>query len=216
LISLNLVSLPIFTPLSSTAGRGIIFLPRRLALDNDLFGPVLLTCQGKRSRTAWTPMETMNPKSQSQLNLQTFALPPPEPIRTLRKFQSHQNLSSNPQSAHQPRPQLQRNVGSHRDHSDEAPQHHTQLPSAQSHGRSRSNSEIVTSSNLFGPPTRRRPVSGRKSGSTGLYGRRSGLDTLLREGPPGGNVTVGLQDLRYLVLSTRVDSDSDGMVGLIP
>jgi cell cycle arrest protein BUB2 len=72
----------------------------------------------------------------------------------------------------------------------------------------------VTSSNLGHSQTRRRPASGRKSGSIGVSGKRSGLDTLLREGPPGGNIAVGLQDLRYLVLSSRVDSDSDGMVRL--
>lgn len=150
----------------------------------------------------------MNPKSQSQLSLPTFGLPSPESTRTLRKFQSHQNLSFNSQ--------LQRNNASHRDRWDEAPQHHhTQLPSALSHGRLRSNSDIVTSNNLAAP-TRRRPASGRKSGAMGISGKRSDLDTLLRDGPPQGNVVVGLQELRYLILSTGVDSDIDGMVRWMP
>lgn len=58
----------------------------------------------------------------------------------------------------------------------------------------------------------RRLTASRKSGSMGLVGKRSGLDALLRDGPPGNNVAMGLEELRYLILSARVDADSDGMV----
>lgn len=41
------------------------------------------------------------------------------------------------------------------------------------------------------------------------------MENLLRDGPQG-NVREGLQELKYLVLSTRVDADADGMVGFQP
>lgn len=57
--------------------------------------------------------------------------------------------------------------------------------------------------------TQKRPA--RKTGSS-VGVKRSGLETLLREGPPNGDILEGLQELRYLILSTRVDADHDGMV----
>lgn len=56
--------------------------------------------------------------------------------------------------------------------------------------------------------TQKRPA--RKTGSS-VGVKRSGLETLLREGPPNGDILEGLQELRYLILSTRVDADHDGM-----
>lgn len=46
---------------------------------------------------------------------------------------------------------------------------------------------------------------------SGFGVRRSVLESLLRDGPQNGDVTGGLQELRYLTLSTRVDADGDGM-----
>ena len=53
----------------------------------------------------------------------------------------------------------------------------------------------------------RRPL--RKSG-VGV--KRSTLESFLRDGPLNGNLLEGLQELRYQVLSSRVDADADGMV----
>lgn len=58
-------------------------------------------------------------------------------------------------------------------------------------------------------PTQRRPA--RKTGS-GFGVKRSVLESFLRDGPPNGNVVDSLRELRYLVLSTRVEADVDGMV----
>ncbi len=38
------------------------------------------------------------------------------------------------------------------------------------------------------------------------------LETLIRDGPPRGDIAEGLRDLRYFVLSDGVDADNDGMV----
>lgn len=40
------------------------------------------------------------------------------------------------------------------------------------------------------------------------------LETFLRDGPQNGDLVGGLQELRYLVLSSRVEADGDGMVCL--
>lgn len=39
------------------------------------------------------------------------------------------------------------------------------------------------------------------------------LESLLRDGPQNGKTAESLQELKYLVLSSRVDADGDGMVG---
>ncbi|KAK2741007.1 hypothetical protein FQN55_008562 [Onygenales sp. PD_40] len=156
----------------------------------------------------------MSPQAQSQLNLASFGGSPPSPqaTRTLRRYQSHQSLSSHsPTFAPQLRQPLQRNAFSSRDRPDEST---TRAPTQTSvivpHNRARSNSD-VTANSIAAMQLPRRPAGGRKSGSIGFTGKRSGLDVLLRDGPPADNVAVGLEDLRYLVLSTRVDADSDGM-----
>ena len=43
--------------------------------------------------------------------------------------------------------------------------------------------------------------------------KRSVLESYLRDGPQNGDMIEGLQELRYLVLSSRVEADADGMVG---
>lgn len=42
--------------------------------------------------------------------------------------------------------------------------------------------------------------------------KRSMLETFLRDGPQNGDLAGGLHELRYLVLSSRVEADGDGMV----
>ncbi len=42
--------------------------------------------------------------------------------------------------------------------------------------------------------------------------RRSELDEFLRRGPANGDVTQGLAELRYRILSDGIPSNSEGMV----
>lgn len=42
--------------------------------------------------------------------------------------------------------------------------------------------------------------------------KRSLLESLIRDGPQNGKTREALQELKYLVLSYRVDADGDGMV----
>jgi cell cycle arrest protein BUB2 len=42
--------------------------------------------------------------------------------------------------------------------------------------------------------------------------KRSGLETLLRDGPADGKLLDTLQELRLMVLSNKVEADTDGMV----
>ncbi|EFW15277.1 hypothetical protein D8B26_008153 [Coccidioides posadasii str. Silveira] len=154
-----------------------------------------------------------SPKSQSQLQLPPLPnLSTPQPARTLRRFQSHQNLSTKPQSLSTPlRGQSHR--GSLNQQSDQnANQNNTQTATATTpvHGRHRSNSD-VTSPTAMRTMTQKSRSSTRKSGSMGFPGKRSGLELLLRDGPPGNDLVAGLDELRYLILSNRVDADGDGM-----
>lgn len=79
--------------------------------------------------------------------------------------------------------------------------------------RPRSNSDAATrEATLTAPiPTQRRPA--RKTGS-GVGIKRSFLENLVRDGPQHGNTKEALQELKYLVLSTGVDADGDGMVSV--
>ncbi|KAL2808157.1 rab-GTPase-TBC domain-containing protein [Aspergillus granulosus] len=143
------------------------------------------------------------PPTQAQLNLAALAgSPSPRTMRGLRKIQSHHNLSSGPLVSH---------VSSARSSTgpDELSRP-AQLDSPvrlRSHRRARSNSD-ASSRDAPAIPTVRRP--GRKTGS-GFGVKRSLLETLLRDGPQQGNIQEALQELRYLVLSTRVEADGDGM-----
>ncbi|KAL4866848.1 hypothetical protein BDV12DRAFT_130139 [Aspergillus spectabilis] len=144
------------------------------------------------------------PPTQAQLNLAALAgYPSPRTMRGLRKIQSHHNLSSGPALSSQ--------VSSARSSAgpDELSKP-AQLDSPvrlRTHRRARSNSD-ASSRDVPQLPTQRRP--GRKTGS-GFGVKRSLLETLLRDGPQHGNVQEALQELRYLVLSTRVEADGDGM-----
>ncbi|KAL4884325.1 rab-GTPase-TBC domain-containing protein [Aspergillus karnatakaensis] len=144
------------------------------------------------------------PPTQAQLNLAALAgSPSPRTMRGLRKIQSHQHLSSGPALSSQ--------LSSARSSAgpDELSKP-AQLDSPvrlRTHRRARSNSD-ASSRDAPILPTQRRP--GRKTGS-GFGVKRSHLETLLRDGPQHGNLQEALQELRYLVLSTRVEADGDGM-----
>lgn len=154
----------------------------------------------------------MNPRAPSHSHLPGNATLSPQSTRTLRRFQSHQALSTTVTTASS----SQSRVYGHR-HSlnprESDPPFLTSPPPAQptSHKRARSNSDAAKNS-AIGVQSYRRPTASRKSGSIGHTGKRSGLEALLRDGPPGNNISGGLEEIRYLILSTRIDADIDGMV----
>jgi cell cycle arrest protein BUB2 len=127
-------------------------------------------------------------------------------MRTLRKIQSHQVLSTS--SALIAQTQASRQAGSHEaDQSAATPGAATR---ARAHRRARSNSDAASREAAATPPAnQRRPA--RKTGS-GIGVKRSLLENLLRDGPQSSNPHEGLRELKYLVLSSRVDADGDGMV----
>ncbi|KAJ5486634.1 hypothetical protein N7530_000934 [Penicillium desertorum] len=129
----------------------------------------------------------------------------PRTMRTLRKIQSHQVLSTS--SALIAQTQASRQAGSHEaDPSAATPGAATR---ARAHRRARSNSDAASREAAATPPAnQRRPA--RKTGS-GIGVKRSLLENLLRDGPQSSNPHEGLRELKYLVLSSRVDADGDGM-----
>ncbi|KGY14795.1 hypothetical protein PABG_12289 [Paracoccidioides brasiliensis Pb03] len=166
----------------------------------------------------------MSSKHPPQFQLPSVAGSPtsPQVVRTLRRFQSHQSLTSNTSTfPPNPRQPLQRNPASYRDRPEENAerQNNTEAPTFLTRTRTRSNSDVTSNSiaavqqhqQYQQQQNHRRPAGGRKSGSLGFVGRRSSLDILLRDGPSVDGMAASLQDLRYLVLSNRVDSDGDGM-----
>jgi cell cycle arrest protein BUB2 len=145
------------------------------------------------------------PPTQAQLNLAALAgSPSPRTMRGLRKIQSHHNLSSGP-----PVSQISSARSSAGPDELAKPAQLDSPVRLRTHRRARSNSD-ASSREAPAIPSVRRP--GRKTGS-GFGVKRSLLETLLRDGPQqGNNVQEALQELRYLVLSTRVEADGDGMV----
>lgn len=151
-----------------------------------------------RPQRSWGPAEPETPAS-------------PRTTRTLRKIQSHQVLTTS--NALIAQTQSSRPSGTHTG----AAEHTTAGASAgppkrsQSHRRPRSNSDAAAREAALAAAvsTQRRPA--RKTGS-GVGVKRSLLETLLRDGPHNGKTQQALQELKYLVLSTRVDADGDGMV----
>lgn len=151
----------------------------------------------------------MSQPTQAQLNLAALAgSPSPRTMRTLRKIQSHQILSSNPSAFSGPTSHLSTARSSA--NAEELAQQ-AQLDSPvrlRTHRRARSNSDAGSGER---PILQTQKRSGRKTGS-GFGIKRSVLESLLRDGPQNGDVDNALKELRYLVLSTRVEADGDGMV----
>lgn len=134
----------------------------------------------------------------------------PRTMRTLRKIRSHQVLSTSSALIAQTQAAQQ------------ASPHDTQPESAavlggttrvRAHRRTRSNSDAASRASrettATPPATQRRPA--RKTGS-GIGVKRSLLENFLRDGPQNDDLNEGLRELKYLVLSCRVDADGDGMV----
>lgn len=143
------------------------------------------------------------------------AVAPPSP-RKLRKYQSHQSLTSSAFSSFgQPLSAVTSAGGEGKTRPREVPgtQDAQTEPTARPRTRARSNSESGPShapSLTTGSVKAKRPA--RKTDSSGYLIRKSGLDALLREGPVDGKFLEKLQELRLMVLSNQVDADSDGMV----
>lgn len=133
----------------------------------------------------------------------------PRTPRTLRKFRSHQVLTTSSAliaQTHSSNPSRSRPL-------DAGPNSVSSGSSVRgpTHRRVRSNSDAAArEAALTAPaPTQRRPA--RKTGS-GIGLKRSLLENMLRDGPQNGYTHEALQELKYLILSTRVDADGDGMV----
>ncbi|KAF7182039.1 hypothetical protein CNMCM7691_001427 [Aspergillus felis] len=149
----------------------------------------------------------MSQPTQAQLNLAALAgSSSPRTMRTLRKIQSHQILSSNPSVVSGPTSRLS-TARSSANAEELAQQAQLESPVRLRHRRARSNSDAGSGER---PILQTQKRSGRKTGS-GFGIKRSVLETLLRDGPQNGDVDDALKELRYLVLSTRVEADGDGM-----
>lgn len=147
--------------------------------------------------------------------LSTLQPSSPRAHRTIRRLQSAQTLSSNSPSANSPslisqqRQQQQRHVsGIYRD---PLPAQQLSTSAAQSHHRSRSNSDAAVTSVSNSGPGQRRNAAAKKIIAPALSTKQQ-LEVLIRDGPPRGDIAGGLRDLRYYVLSDGVESDHDGMV----
>lgn len=144
---------------------------------------------------------------------QSWGLPSPEipasprTMRTLRKIQSHQVLTTSNALIAQTQSSRSGARGVDSGSSSTISNNTIRAPT---HRRARSNSDAAArEAALARVSTQRRPA--RKTGS-GIGLKRSFLENLLRDGPQHGNTQEALQELKYLVLSTRVDADGDGMV----
>lgn len=83
--------------------------------------------------------------------------------------------------------------------------------SAPGSGRTRANSDAPAS---FKRPSVARKAPLATSAATAAataHQRKSSLELLIREGPTNGHIEQGLTDLRYQILSSRVEAGKDGM-----
>ncbi|KAJ5712843.1 uncharacterized protein N7483_010024 [Penicillium malachiteum] len=132
----------------------------------------------------------------------------PRTMRNLRKIRSHQVLTTS--SALIAQTQSSRSSGARATETGSAVTPGSITARTPTHRRTRSNSDAAARAAALAStvPAQRRPA--RKTGS-GIGIKRSLLENLLRDGPHNGKTSEGLQELKYLVLSCRVDADGDGM-----
>lgn len=131
----------------------------------------------------------------------------PQATRGLRRLQSHQTLSSNsPSLITQQRQQLQQQRNTSTGQKDGLQQNMQNLSMSTStqSSRARANSDATLGSTL------KPPSSVRKQAAS--HARKSSLENLLREGPFRGDIDTGLKEMRWLILSKRVEAEKDGMV----
>lgn len=150
------------------------------------------------------PSTTVNPTSSS-----------PRSTRTLRKLQSAQALSSSYAAANAPGLISQQRQLQHRSSGLLREPSATQTilpPPIQSHGRSRSNSDIVATGIAPAAPGPRRIPKKANSGADA--NPKDDLETVVRQGTKG-DAMGSLDKLRRLVLLDGVDADSDGMVSIL-
>lgn len=149
------------------------------------------------------PNATINPPSSS-----------PRSTRTLRKLQSAQTLSSNYAAANAPGLISQQRQLQHRSSGllRESSATQNPPPPPQSHGRSRSNSDIATTGIVPNAPGPRRIP--KKTNGAADANSKDDLETLVRQGTKG-DAMGSLDKLRRLVLLDGVDADSDGMVSIL-
>lgn len=143
--------------------------------------------------------------------------PPPSPAthRSLRRFQSAQNLGSsdtrnNLQSSliSQSRQQQQQQITQ-----DSSPVRKDQaLPSNQqtssSHHRGRSNSDAAVVSVTSAGPARRRQALGKRIVAADAIS----VERLIRDGPSDNDLAGALENIRLKILDQGIKSDGDGMV----
>ena len=129
--------------------------------------------------------------------------PPPSPTttRTIRRLQSHQQLSSNSPSLIAQQRQQQLHGLAARESREQL--HHPMPTSSIPAPRVRANSDA--------PTPLKKPSSSRKLHALAGQNRKSSLEALIRDGPPGGSMQQGLRDLRYHILSSRVEAGKEGM-----
>ena len=126
----------------------------------------------------------------------------PQTTRTVRRLQSHQQLSSNSPSLIAQQRQQQQLHGLTSRESKEQLQQLMPNPFTGS-GRTRANSDA--------PMPYKKPSTTRRLPASATHGRKSSLEMLLRDGPAGGNIEQGHSDLRYHILSSRVEAGKEGM-----
>ncbi|KAI9720433.1 MAG: hypothetical protein M1812_002939 [Candelaria pacifica] len=140
-------------------------------------------------------------------------LPPPSPRahRSIRRLQSAQSLSSTPPTSNTPslpshqRQQQQRTVSGI--HKDPPAQHPPPVPALPSNTRSRANSDAALTSVSQAAPPPRRNLAAKKVLAPVVAAKGAGLDTLLREGPVGGDVTGALREMSQLAVHLTLLDD---------
>ena len=134
----------------------------------------------------------------------TLPLPvSPEKSRTIRRQQSHQQLSSTtPSSIAQHRSQQQKGGLARKESKDQIHQNAQAVAPTQP-TRTRANSDVAM--------PMKRPAFGRKLPSIAGHARKSSLEAYMRDGPQSNDIQQHLAELREMVLTRRVEAGKDGM-----
>lgn len=130
--------------------------------------------------------------------------------RSLRRLQSAQNLGQDARNNGlnaSLRPQQQQPLFPLSTNQESTPLTSHLLHRENRHTRVRSNSDatIMSSSSAGHAPAKRPHLAGRRSVA-------GDLDRLIRDGPPDGDISAGLDSMRLKILDQGIKSDSDGMV----
>lgn len=167
-----------------------------------------------------SPTKASQPHLPPPVPTSTVAPSSPRGFRTIRRLQSAHALTSTASSSNAPslislqrqQQQQRNNPSGHKDLSSQGP---PPVPTLPSHGRSRSNSDAPVGS-VFnnGPVSRRNPLAKKTNAPSTIATKHVTLDSLIRDGPPNGEISTALRDMRYIVLTDGVLSDSDGMVSV--